>query len=136
MVDVDKITCDGCHKELNDAYPEDTEYTRRLMIKFKGWNLCTACAKNRYITERIEYYKNMISTFSKLVNNCAFDYDGIESDAIVIAFFKEHRQLQNDMIASLHRILGNIGKGSGDINYEDPRNQWALSWCKKVSEIY
>ena len=130
------LECDGCLKELNDDYPEDTEYTNKLKIKLKDGHLCKECATKRYTEERIKVYTEVIKEFAHLVNNCAYDYDGIESDAIVAAFFHEHRQLQNDMISSLHRIFEKIGKGSGDIMYEDPRNQWALSWCKKASKIY
>lgn len=133
---VEKISCNACHKELNDDCPVDTEYTNKLKLKFDDWHLCRDCAKKRYTEERISEYTGVIQAFSKLVNNCAFDHDGVESDAIVTAFFKEHRQLQNDMISSLHRIFAKIGSHEGDLSYEDPRNQWALSWCNKVSKIY
>jgi hypothetical protein len=133
---IDKVECDGCLKELNDDYPEDFDYINRLKLKLKGWNLCKSCAKERYTKERIKEYTKVIEQFSKLVNNCAYDSDGVESDAIVAAFFHEHRQLQNDMISSLHRIFEKIGKHAGDSCYEDQRNQWALSWCKQASKLY
>ena len=136
METAEKIICDGCRKHLNDDYPEDFNYINRLKIKLKGWNLCEPCAKKRYLEERVEYYNKVIKEFAHLVNNCAFDHDGIETDAVVAAFFKEHRQLQNDMIAALHKIFGKIGEGSGNLMFEDPRNQWALSWCKQVSKLY
>lgn len=136
MDTVDKVECDGCLKELNDDNPRDTEYTNKLKLKLKDWNLCRSCAKQRYTEERIKVYKDVIKEFARLVNNCAYDHDGVESDAIVAAFFYEHRQLQNDMISSLHRIFEKIGSHAGDGCYEDLRNQWALGWCKKVSKIY
>ena len=69
-----------------------------------------------------------------MVNSTTFDFDRSDSDAVVESFFRQHRYLQNEMVVFLRNVLVKIGKKAGT-GFEDGRNQWALNWCKKISEV-
>ena len=106
----------------NEDFPPDTY-------------VCYTCATSEALKKRIDHYKPMMQAFSKLVNNCSVDHEGLDSDALVYCFFNEHRYLQNEMIVFLIKLLTKIGKHAGDRAWEDPRNQWGLAWARKDSQI-
>jgi hypothetical protein len=132
-----KNRCIMCNKEFGEGVEEDTSYPVQENFMPDTY-ICTKCAKEDKLNKRIKEFMPFMENFSELVNRCGFDHDGIITEALVACFFRQHRYLQNEMIIALKRILHKIGKGSGDIMYEDPRNTWCLKWCKVISntEVY
>jgi hypothetical protein len=123
-----------CHRFINDTVIEDTAFAEEYSFTPDS-HVCVDCAKKERLQSLVREYTPFMEKFSKLVNNYAFDHDGLTSDALAFCFLREHRQLQHDMIMGLREIITKIGKKSGNTTYEDARNEWALRWCKAVSEL-
>ena len=85
----------------------------------------------------IEEMQSLIKTFSDFTNGCSHDYDGKLSDAIVEAFFQEHRYLQGEMLGFIYKILGKIGERSNPeiaVMWTDARNEGWIKWAKNASK--
>lgn len=111
-----------------------TEYSTHISDHPMTFQVCEDCKVKMLWTDLLNKYRPFIKAFSQQVNSCSPSRD----DAKVVAelFLNEHRQLQNYMIAFIHQVLQEIGKKSGDVVFEDVRNEWALSWAKTVGNIY
>jgi hypothetical protein len=73
--------------------------------------------------------EEIIGTLSEMVNNMTFDYD--EAAKILSSrFICEHRTLQQSMIKLIACFLKNISTFNTDL-----RNEAAIEWAKKVSQI-
>ena len=131
------IKCVVCRRIIDGIeVKEEENYIPKEDQEALDVHICMACARKDALDKLVKEYKPFIEKFSHLINRCGYDYDGLLSDAIVECFFSEHRYLQNEMILGIHKIFEKIGSHAGDVCYEDPRNQWALKWCKQVSQIY
>jgi hypothetical protein len=85
------------------------------------------------ITE--DQMKDFVKAFSDFTNNMSHDYDGKLSDAFVESFFQEHRYLQGEMLFFIFKLLGKIGKRSGNPMWEDARNASWIKWAKDSNDI-
>jgi hypothetical protein len=72
----------------------------------------------------------MIQQVARLINNMGFDYEK-NAEIIAKALIREHRTLQQSIIRLL---AGSITKYA-ELSSHDPRNESAVEWAKKVSEI-
>ena len=126
--------CVVCRNILCEELPEDTQYKEEEELP-DDVHICVKCARKENVQKNIREFTPFMEEFSSLVNNTVYDHDGVISDALVTCFFSQHRYLQNEMILGLKNIFAKIGEQSGNSMYEDPRNQWALKWCKAVSKI-
>jgi hypothetical protein len=126
--------CVICRGILGETLQEDEQFAKEEEF-MDDVHICVVCARKERVQKLVKEYKPFMEKFSHLVNNCAFDHDGLLTDAIVSLFFSEHRYLQNEMLMGLLKILTKIGKESGNVMYEDARNRWGLKWCKEVSEL-
>lgn len=106
-----------------------------LYLGDEDMDICMDCAEEQAIQIRVGKYEAFFEAFSKMANSSIFNYDGTEAKAVVKLFHKEHRYLQGQMIEFLIKVLGLIGSHSGDSVWEDARNQWALAWAKKASQL-
>jgi len=130
------IKCVVCRRIIDGIeVVEDTEHIPEEDKKSLDVHICRGCARKDKLDKAIKEFKPFIEKFSHMVNRCGYDHDDIISDAIVACFFNEHRYLEQEMIIALIKILSKIGKESGNVCYEDPRNQWALKWCKAASKL-
>jgi hypothetical protein len=128
------LLCVVCRNILGTEHPEDTDYA--LQEDFmESVHICTSCARKDKVAKLIKKYTPLMQEFSSLVNNTLYDHDGTVSDALVTCFFQQHRYLQNEMIVALRNLFVKIGQQSGNSMYEDPRNQWALKWCREISKM-
>ena len=82
-----------------------------------------------------EQMKEVVKAFGDFVNNMSHDYDGSISDAIVESFFQEHRFLQGEMLAFIYKLLGKIGKRSGNQMWEDDRNKFWIAWAMYANKV-
>lgn len=98
-------------------------------------DICMDCAEEQAIQIRVGKYEAFFEAFSKMANSSVFNCDGTEAKAIFKLFNKEHRYIQSQMIEFLIKVLGLIGSKSGDSAWEDARNQCALAWAKKASQL-
>lgn len=80
-------------------------------------------------TEVKEQLENVIETLSHITNSMGCDY---EKNAEILSekFRRTHRTLQQDIMRLLARFIKNNAQIVTDL-----RNQEAIEWCKKVSEI-
>jgi len=129
--------CMECGRVFNDTTVREDRRFKIDFPKFKNMDVhfCSDCGNKRRYEKKVEEFNEVISAFSQMVNSMSFDYEGKESDVIVEAFCKQHRELQHGMVVFLRSVLIKLGKKAGDPAYEDGRNKWALEWCKKISEI-
>jgi hypothetical protein len=134
MPETKTMLCVVCRDIIGENLAEDYQYAQEEEF-MENCHICVNCAKKERIQKLVKKYTPFMEKFSHLVNSCAFDHDGILTDAIVTMFFREHRYLQNEMIIGLLKIITKIGKESGNVMYEDPRNVWGLKWCKEVSKL-
>lgn len=76
-----------------------------------------------------EQLENVIETLAHITNNMGCDY---EKNAEILSekFCRTHRTLQQDILKLLARFIKNNAQIAADL-----RNQEAIEWCKKVSEI-
>jgi hypothetical protein len=130
----DTLLCVVCRGILGDSLKEDTQYASEEDF-LPDVHICVDCSRKDKLHKLVKRYTPFMREFSKLVNTCVFDNEGILTDALVTLFFSEHRYLQNEMIIGLLKILTKIGKESGNTMYEDPRNQWGLKMCKAISKL-
>jgi rubredoxin len=131
------MKCVVCGKVIDEIeVKEEENYIPKKDQEALDVHICRTCARKDKLAKLIKEYEPFMEKFSKLVNNCAFDHDGLLTDALIECFFREHRYLQNEMILGIRNMFEKIGKHAGDVCYEDPRNQWALKWCKQVSQTY
>ena len=121
-------------EEGEQGLQEDTRYKEENDLP-DGTHVCVTCARKENVQDKIKEFTPFMKAFSDMVNRAGFDYDGIVSDALVTCFFQQHRYLQNEMIIGLIKMFGKIGEQSGGTMYEDPRNEWALKWCKQASKM-
>ena len=128
------ILCVVCRNILGEDLKEDTEYKEQEEF-LEDVHICVNCSRKEKVQKKIREFTPFMGAFSSLVNNTVYDHDGVISDALVTCFFSQHRYLQNEMILGLMKILSKIGEQSGNTMYEDPRNQWALKWCKAISKM-
>lgn len=79
--------------------------------------------------ETTEQLENVIETLSHITNSMSCDY---EKNAKILSdkFRRTHRTLQQDII----RLLAQFIKYNSELE-TDARNEDAIEWCKKVSEI-
>jgi hypothetical protein len=70
-----------------------------------------------------------------MASKIPFDFEGLDSDAIVGLIVTQHRSVQQEMIFFLQRIIGKLGDKAGNSCYEDGRNMRALNWCQQVSKM-
>jgi hypothetical protein len=137
------MKCSKCFKEL----PEDLDRSENVLMnlgkdnanyhfymrlfKEKEQGLHEACAEAVIKSEKLEQYEKILGPIFDKLNRSQIK--GYDTEAIVTAFFSQHRFLQNEAIIVLKAIIDRIGAKAGDPGYTDPRNQWALDWCKKAS---
>lgn len=129
--------CMECQKPFdNTTVRED----RRFKIDFPQYekmdvHICSECGNKRRYEKKVEDFNKVMDAFGDMTNSSTLDFKGMESDAVVEAFLRQHRHLQGSMVAFLRKVLIKLGEKAGDPAYENGRNQWALEWCKKISEI-
>ena len=103
------------------------------LFKEKEHGLHEACAEAVIKSEKLEQYEKILGPIFDKLNRSQIK--GYDTEAIVTAFFSQHRFLQNEAIIVLKAIIDRIGAKAGDPGYTDPRNQWAIDWCKKASNV-
>jgi hypothetical protein len=128
------LMCVVCRRILGSEVQEDTEYPKREEF-MEGIHICVDCARKETVNSLVKKYGYLIKDLADLSNSTTCDHEGTLSDALVTVFTQQHRYLQNEIIILLLRIIKKIGALSGDSMYEDPRNQWALKWCREVSKL-
>jgi len=136
------MKCAKCFKELTEDQDRsnllmdlenDNVESYKKLFQDENLGLHENCAKEVIKEEKFhQYLKTMAPFFKKLNRSQIRDCD---TEAIVSAFFNQHRYLQNEAIIVLKAIIDRIGAKAGDPGYTDPRNQWALDWCKKASNV-
>lgn len=73
--------------------------------------------------------EEIIEALETLTNNMSFDYEKA-SKILSERFGRVHRTSQQDTIRLLAMMITNIAEHTTDL-----RNEAAIKWCKKVSEI-
>lgn len=96
--------------------------------------VCWSCCEKEILRRKTEDYSKKLEPIFTALNRMG-TLTKYDSQAIAAAFHSKHRYLQNEALCTLRAILAEIGKVSGDSCYEDPRNQWGLSWAKKAGDL-
>jgi hypothetical protein len=129
--------CMECQNEFNDTSVRED---KRFKIDFPQYekmdvHICSECGNKRRYEKKVEEFNKVITAFADMANSSTLDYKGLESDAVVEAFLRQHRHLQGSMVTFLRTILRKLGEKAGNSMHEDGRNAGALEWCKKISEV-
>lgn len=74
--------------------------------------------------------KQIINILEKNTNNLCFDNEDFAA-LMTEEFFKCHRTLQQGIIRVIASFIAKAGEGT-----HDARNEAAISWCRKVGQIY
>lgn len=133
--------CIMCHNEIpgDDSRRDGTDLLKRnrpeLRHVLEEDHVCYPCARKEMIRRTMDELEPVCKKIHDFINKMGHDDEGIVSEAVISRFLKEHRYLQQELILFLIKILRGIGEKSGDVVWEDARNEFALSWCKKAGAL-
>jgi len=132
------MKCSLCLLEFDDKVKEDGLIVQELYGGqdkeiLKDIHICQECAKKERIRVAVEKFTPLFDNIFNAVNRSEIREEQIT--AIVFLINRMHRTIQNDFMMVIQRILYEYGKGSGNAMYEDPRNQWALTFAKKAGQV-
>lgn len=124
--------CAVCHRDIDgEKVKEDCLYYEEKKYDTSDMGdigICRECADKERVKEQAEGFMQSLEGFFRSAGFTNFNSCNLTSKALVQAFTRQHRHIQNELLLFLFRCFESIA--ALDDGFIDGRNEWGYRWVK------